>query len=279
MFTTILRHFQTTLSPSRRPRKNTSPATARRLQVEALEERCVLSYAVTDLGTLPGYETSYARDINAAGQVVGRADSNTSYTNRAFLWGPGTGMLDLGTLGGANSWATAINDAGQVVGAADTGARDADGYPIADPFVWQDGVMTDMSTLGGRWSFASDINASGQVVGVGGADEHAFLWENGIVTDLGTLPGYTYRSRAEGINDFGQVVGFSQRTELTEYCYWDWNAGWVCRFFPTYYERAFLWQGGVMTDLGTIGNLSHATAINASGQIVGYVGVQGISVR
>ena len=71
------------------------------------------------------------------------------------------------------------------------------------------------------------------------------------MTDLGTLPGGTY-SRASGINNNGQIVGYSQTASGS--------------------EHAFLYSGGTMTDLGTLpgGNDSWATGINNNGQIVGY---------
>lgn len=69
------------------------------------------------------------------------------------------------------------------------------------------------------------------------------------ITDLGTLGGAT--STACGVNDRGQVTGKSARAN-----------GQL---------HAFLWQGGVMTDLGTLPNLqfSEARAINNRGQVVG----------
>jgi len=70
------------------------------------------------------------------------------------------------------------------------------------------------------------------------------------VIDLGTLGGRD--SCAYAINDKGQVVGKSD-TETGE-------------------EHAVLWDGGVITDLGTA-NPNHRTAaysINEQGQIVGY---------
>src|SRR5262249_6498226 len=91
--------------PGRRPR-------ARRPQVESLEDRCLLSYTVTDLGSL-GVGESFPLGINNRGQVVGAAPTNI--TDHAFLWQDGT-MTDLGTLGGTGSEATGINDRGQVVG-------------------------------------------------------------------------------------------------------------------------------------------------------------------
>jgi uncharacterized membrane protein len=41
--------------------------------LEQLEERCLLSYSITDLGTLPGNVASGALGINNAGQVVGES--------------------------------------------------------------------------------------------------------------------------------------------------------------------------------------------------------------
>ena len=66
------------------------------------------------------------------------------------------------------------------------------------------------------------------------------------IIDLGTLPGDT-RSEACGINNCGQVVGWSVGHDIYE---------------P---RHAFLWQNGVMQDLG----VGEATAINNSGQVVG----------
>jgi probable HAF family extracellular repeat protein len=90
---------------------------------------------------------------------------------------------------------------------------------------------------------ANAINASGQVVGMG--PQGAFLY-NGSITNLGALPGDVY-SNATGINASGQIVGSS----------WTW----------TYYapHDAFLYSGGVMTD---IGSNTDAVGINASGQVL-----------
>ena len=68
------------------------------------------------------------------------------------------------------------------------------------------------------------------------------------ITDLGSLDGSW--SVALGINASGQVVGYAS-TAMG-------------------YERAFLWENGVMQDLGSLGDTrSRAAGINASGQVVG----------
>jgi probable HAF family extracellular repeat protein len=83
-----------------------------------------------------------------------------------------------------------------------------------------------------------------------------------LVTDLGNLGGG--HAEASGINDAGQVVG------------WSYTAG--------FQHHAFLYSGGKMTDLGTPGggsnrfSYSWASGINASGQVAGtYVADSGFN--
>ena len=88
---------------------------------------------VQDLGFLKaGGNFSRANDINASGQVVGFSSSTRDgEKSRAFLWTAATGMIDIGTLGGAFAQAYAINDAGFITGAAETGdssARETHGF-------------------------------------------------------------------------------------------------------------------------------------------------------
>ncbi len=73
------------------------------------------------------------------------------------------------------------------------------------------------------------------------------------ITNVGASAG---ASIAEGINESGQVVGRFKATTG-----------------PGTYEHAFLWEDGVLNDLGTLYEdryLSQASCINESGQIVGY---------
>jgi len=87
-----------------------------RLLLECLEERCLLSYQVTDLGTLQSDNFNAALGINDNGQVVG-VSYIYSGPSHAFVWDADNGMQDLGTLpGGRSSLAYGINIAGQVAG-------------------------------------------------------------------------------------------------------------------------------------------------------------------
>jgi probable HAF family extracellular repeat protein len=80
----------------------------------------------------------------------------------AFIWNSGSGLTDLGTLGGDTSYAIGLNDSGEVVGysyLADNVTRHA--------FTWTaSGGMVDLGTLpGGAWSEGQKINASGEISG------------------------------------------------------------------------------------------------------------------
>ena len=72
-----------------RDKKRNQRITRRQLNVESLEPRVVLSatYVVTDLGTLPDTDPSFAADINNSGEIVGTS-SRTGLVpqSRAFRW-------------------------------------------------------------------------------------------------------------------------------------------------------------------------------------------------
>ena len=152
----------------------------------------------------------------------------------AFIYSGGT-MMDLGS-----GQARAINNSGQVVGQNNAGHA----------FIYSGGTMTDLGSLGGGPPYSSTargINNSGQLVGWAYVPtQRAVLYSDGKVTWSGSLPG-DIESYANGINDSGQIVGNSSS------------------------YRGFLYSGGVMSDIGTLGGLySDARAINNNGQVVGY---------
>jgi probable HAF family extracellular repeat protein len=240
-----------------------------------------------DLHTLGGSNSSptpasEAYGINDYGQVVGEAKT-ASEDYHAFLWTPtarhgtsSTGMIDLGTLGGADSIAYGINTQGQVVGVSDT----ASGAYHA--FLWTPtaaqattGSMIDLETLGGLDSTAAGINDAGQVCGTADTatgPSHAFLWTptapqatTGSMIDLGTLGGSN--SRAYAINTSGQVAGQADTTsgKFTEFHAFRWT------------PSSSNGTKGKMKDLGTLNSIlttkdSAAYGINDSGYVVGNSG-------
>ena len=82
------------------------------------------------------------------------------------------------------------------------------------------------------------------------------------LTELGTLGGSW--SSGSAINDDGYVTGASETDQITQ-CY-D-NAGVL---YCQYEIHAFLWNGDVIVDVGTLGgHNSHGNTINKKGQVVG----------
>jgi len=110
--------------------------------------------------------------------------------------------------------------------------------------------LTLFASLGGYRSEAFAINSAGTVAGYSstGPTSPAAIFSASSTTSIGTLGG---NANAYSINRFGQIVGASV------------VVGGV--------RRAFLYSGGQMRDLGTLGGdlYSWATGINSSGQIVG----------
>lgn len=162
-------------------------------------------YEPTDLGTLVGYESSYAFGINDLGQVVGWS-YNANRQGHAFLWQNSNNLTDLGTLPNKeSSVAYAINDAGEVIGSSSSPGESE----LA--FSWKNGTIRQLSTLPGgqEGSAANDINNAGKIIGWAytASMAHAVSWNDNNITDLGGLDNNA--SVGLGINDKGESVGYS----------------------------------------------------------------------
>jgi probable HAF family extracellular repeat protein len=186
-----------------------------------------------------GYST--ANGINNSGQVVGVSG------DFAFLWLPGSGMQDLGNLGGIGAIAYGINNLGEVVGSSNTTDQSTHAF-----FWTSSGWMQDIGTLG-IGSVAYAINDSEEVAGTytlsDGKTLHAFKWTpTGGMVDLGTLGGPS--STAFAISPSGQIAGVTSDAN-----------------FQT---EGFVWnQTRGMRSLNFAGTA--ALGINSAGQVVGYV--------
>jgi probable HAF family extracellular repeat protein len=258
-------------------------------------------YILIDLGTFGGPQAGHGNFAPGAftgdGAIVGTADTATRYpyspkgnpafngdryVQHTFIWRKGV-LTDLGALGsqpGKNSsypnWANARGDA---AGISEDGIIDPHTkYPEAHATLWKDGRIIDLGTLGGNESQAFGMNNRDQVVGLAengipdatsmlgtGIQTRAFLWQDGRMRDLGTLGGPD--SFAWWINDRGQIAGVS---------YTDAKKNPVTGQ-PT--THPFLWQGGRMRDLGTlggsVGTFGGVNAINNRGEVVGASNLKG----
>ena len=231
------------------------------------------SGGMQDLGTLFYQISCVTTGINNSGEVVGWSQGSGPPTN-GFTWTATDGMqfLGLGTLSGT-FYPHAINNSGHVAGGMynDNGFLWAPGLPgsLYDSGLFDLGALP-LDPDGGNASVAFGVNDSDQVVGDShttgpfNASWHAFLWTvSGGMQDLGTLGGLGGGvSRANGINNNGQVVGWSSNN----------SSG----------NSAFLYTAtGGMQDLNDLIDpnsglfLENAEAINDLGQIVGIGGAGG----
>jgi probable HAF family extracellular repeat protein len=140
-------------------------------------------------------------------------------------------LIDLGTFGGPASY---FNLGAGIINQMGTAVGWADTL-APDPFP--------------AFCFVSDCQVS-----------HAFQWRNGApLTDLGALT-TGMSSAAYWISANGLVAGASENGTVDP----------LDSSSPTY--RAVLWRDGKIADLGALegGNTSWASAVNSSGQVVGF---------
>jgi probable HAF family extracellular repeat protein len=166
----------------------------------------------------------------------------------------------------------AINSGGDMLVSLD------DGVARASAVVMHGGVLQDLGGLGGGTrvsTYPLAWNERGQVVGTSLVRHvaptydvsHPFIWDSGVMRDLGVLGVLTCGDPAEDcaggaavdINAIGTVVGTVTAA-----------AG---------LDRAFIWQDGVMHDLGVFeGHSTRAIAINDRGQVLFSVGFPDLGV-
>jgi probable HAF family extracellular repeat protein len=199
-------------------------------------------------------------------------------------------LIDIGTLGGPNSFLSGpgtqiLNNQGTFAAYANTATPNPNAN-CAIPFnananrgdcfvehavLWHNGTLTDLELLpGGANGQTGTIVGSGLVTGwsenglldplTGLPVGRAVVWtQGGKIIDLGAVPG-GIQSLATAVNNRGQVVGFSDNAIPDAFSL----AG------VRNQTRAFLWQNGVIRDLGTLGGPDAlAFYINDHGQVAG----------
>jgi probable HAF family extracellular repeat protein len=265
-------------------------------------------YKLVDLGTLGG-PISYGfvhgdggRLLNDEGVVSSYGDTTTPDPNapnlcyapdglclvaHAFRWRHNR-LIDLGALdNNYSSAAVSINDRGSSAGESQTGLiipvppLFPEGFPQVHATLWKGRRILDLDTLpGGTISFGVSVNNAGQVVGFSNngvpdpyplfpteTQARTFIWEHGNMEDIGTLggpdafPGNGCDNQRPGV-----IVGLSY-TSYTP------NAS---TGVPT--VDPFLWDNGIMTDLGNLGGTFNNFAtpcINNRGEVVGNSNLPG----
>jgi probable HAF family extracellular repeat protein len=219
-----------------------------------------------DLGTLPGFITSSAFDINPRGQIVGISPLGTS--PRPIFWANSQNApVELpGLPGGLFGQAFHINSVGQIVGEFFSGD-----FSVQRAVFWRKSNVSPvyLAGLGDNLphSLASSINASGNILGDGCdvdfVECHAAFWAGStstpvalaspggqfIYTDIGLVSGFS-----PGLNNAGSMVGYAYNADFSE-------------------TRAVFWASSASAAviLSTAGEFINGTAegISDKGQIVG----------
>lgn len=208
-----------------------------------------------DLGSLPGLAYSSAYSINNNGHVAGVSAAAANLfgtTAQPWIYRAGA-FTDLDPMNrGVYSAATAVSDAGLVIG-----TNSFLGSGSVESFKWSSGAPVNLPDFPGdicRISYGMGVNETGAAVGYSAAigscgDNRAVLYpSSGGIIDLGTLGGTN--AQAQAINELGDVVGFSE--------------------LASGQNRATLWSGGAIHNLGTLAGASFALSINDDGIICGY---------
>jgi probable HAF family extracellular repeat protein len=229
-------------------------------------------YIAIDIGTMGGL-SAVAFGLNDAGQVTGNVGFSGG-SALAFLYSYAAGtMTGVGTPTGHTSVGYAINGSGNI-----TGQVTNTGTGTSSTFFY-DGTFHDLGTFGTTGSVGHAINASDQIAGRAGSQAYFY---NGTATTI--TPGAAFGLNASGTTVGGELGGFfSYNGALTTIAPVGWSqlsalainaSGAIVGLgrdgLPL---RAFLYESGVMTDLGSLGGptrYSAAYAINDAGWIVGY---------
>jgi probable HAF family extracellular repeat protein len=208
----------------------------------------------------PSAYNSIALGINNSGTVIGNGGFQTSQGSLSGKFLQSGGSTWLGYNYTTSSYFEGINQQNQVVGYGGVGNGSQ-----AHAMIWSFNGANLQSTInlgvptGCIDSFGLSINNNGQVVGyahgLNDTTASAMLWNGNTWINIGSL--LSGNSEANSINNNGEVVGVS---------YGDGNVNF----------RAFLYANGSMNDLNNLiipssgWTLEDATAINDSGDIIGY---------
>jgi probable HAF family extracellular repeat protein len=210
-------------------------------------------YRAVDLGTLGGPNSSSCvpdcRYVNSQGSVAFSADTAALDPFQSWCFGDCHDLLGVNWWlghdtvlnplpGGANDFPNWISDTNLIAGYSENGLVDpTTGAPEVVAVLWRDGIPTGLGTFGGNASMANAVNNSGQVVG-GATNATPDPLANSFLQ--------------AGVGPYAGFPGLSEFPFSTE-------------------MHAFLWDGGHLIDLRTLGGPdSYAAFVNNSGQVAGF---------
>lgn len=219
--------------------------------------------SLTEISDTPLGLEFYSFSINRAGNLAGGLHAGAS--EHAAVW-RNSSITDLDSDESRKSYtsrATCINTDGRVVGWSFITGSD----PTAT--LWDNGTVVDLGASIKKEGYSEAHAINDNVSIVGRFDElaktqsgrkvlgsHAFVWQANNVRMLPTIGGRN--ASADGINDRGQIVGWSNIKASTGYA-----------FISA--AHATLWDANGAIDLGGLSGFTRtsAVAINNAGQIVG----------
>jgi probable HAF family extracellular repeat protein len=227
-------------------------------------------FHVTDLNFMTSPSPYAAVGLNNSGQVIGELPLGANWQQGyAFVYDGSPGSSGAVTpLGGSvaptgfppvrDSTPTAINDLGQVAG---VGGPDPYAPPLG-AYIYSNGQTTQIPVYP-----IFGFNNSGQIASyVNGSQPNSlegivYNTSNGSTQVLPALPG-AYQVFPTAINNLGQVVGNT---------FFGNSGSFSAGATSGYWGHPFLVSGGKAIDLGSLGGTNaNATAINDSGQVVGW---------
>lgn len=238
----------------------------------------LLTYDIADLGLILQATRSRAFGVNDSGNVVG---VNWHPASHATHWTLSAGPPHYGSIwSGAESWVRRVSSSGLSSGAVFHGTEN--GWWAA---VWFRPPESDQVPM--RMDFpypgsgAFDVNDRGVATGTLDAQAALFYVDGTTPKPLGWLKKGRF-SRGMGINDDGQVVGWS-RTTPDPWTPPDFDArGGPHDVRPfVWIKPSKPWLPGGMIELPLVfgGHSGMATAINAAGQAVGACRVGVLETR
>ena len=208
--------------------------------------------ATIDIDNVAGRQSA-ATAINNAGQITGwlsteicpqgiNTPSCQGLPNTHAFFDSGSGLVDIGTLGGANSIGTSVDNLGIVVGISGTASG------ATHLFSYFRGHMYDLGTTAGLSFNNAIVNDLGEILAISGFPGGvgvSYLWRNNVFSKLPFV--------GASMNNNTEIVG--------------------AKATVTAVSRAYLYYNGISADLNEIVSpsvplLTSASSVSNNGKIL-----------